>query len=141
MVAGFNSAVSQALEQFQLDNTRRGHRAALGEYSGTAGGSGDQRSDNDPPRDSSTNNDNDSSNTKNDTAVIITNVEYPVEYPAPNPEPVPDGESAFAACLLVMDDNHRLPGTCLPYSIVREGKRATVDTVKHVSNISLPAVM
>lgn len=33
---------------------------------------------------------------------------YPREDPLPNPTPIPDGNSTFAACLLVMDDNHRL---------------------------------
>ncbi|KAL7575540.1 hypothetical protein ACA910_020117 [Epithemia clementina (nom. ined.)] len=34
-------------------------------------------------------------------------VEYPVENPIPNP-PAADGNQTFSACLLVMDDNHRL---------------------------------
>ena len=33
---------------------------------------------------------------------------YPREDPLPNPTPIPDGNSTFAACMLVMDDNHRL---------------------------------
>jgi Glycosyl transferase family 2 len=33
---------------------------------------------------------------------------YPNETALPNPEPVANGSSTFAACLLVMDDNHRL---------------------------------
>jgi Glycosyl transferase family 2 len=33
---------------------------------------------------------------------------YPNETSWPNPEPVANGSSTFAACLLVMDDNHRL---------------------------------
>jgi Glycosyl transferase family 2 len=33
---------------------------------------------------------------------------YPNETALPNPQPVADGNSTFAACLLVMDDNHRL---------------------------------
>lgn len=34
---------------------------------------------------------------------------YPVEEPLPNPAVPADGYSTFSACLLVMDDNHRLP--------------------------------
>lgn len=37
----------------------------------------------------------------------VHKITYPVEEPIPNPEPA-DGQNTFAACLLVMDDNHRL---------------------------------
>ena len=37
----------------------------------------------------------------------IHQVHYPVENPIPNPVPA-DGNSTFSACMLVMDDNHRL---------------------------------
>jgi hypothetical protein len=36
-----------------------------------------------------------------------TEIEYPVEDPTPNPPPA-DGYNTFSACMLVMDDNHRL---------------------------------
>jgi len=39
---------------------------------------------------------------------VITKVEYPVEDPVDNP-PLQDGNATFSSCLLVMDDNHRLP--------------------------------
>jgi hypothetical protein len=40
--------------------------------------------------------------------VVITSIEYPVEEPIPNLEPPADGNRTFSACMLLMDDNHRL---------------------------------
>jgi hypothetical protein len=39
---------------------------------------------------------------------IISPIEYPIEDPIPNLRPTPDGYNTFSACMLVMDDNHRL---------------------------------
>jgi hypothetical protein len=41
------------------------------------------------------------------SSFTVTNVTYPVEDPIPNPVPA-DGHDTFSACLLLMDDNHRL---------------------------------